>query len=96
MFADDKIRVFLSYSHVDRDYADMFEEKVHKSNYKEIISITRDIRSAKYRDSFNDFMNTIAEHDVVVAIISDAYLKSASCLYEATSTTNDVIGIKGR
>ena len=29
-------------------------------------------------------MNTIAEHDVVVAIISDAYLKSASCLYEAS------------
>ena len=27
MFADDKIRVFLSYSHVDRDYADMLTIK---------------------------------------------------------------------
>ena len=45
--------------------------------------VTRDIRDVKYKDSFKTFMQTIGEHDYVVMLISDNFLKSKACMYEA-------------
>jgi len=79
-----KYRLFLSYCSKDSDYADMFEERLSRSEYKYIFDVSRYTRDVKYRDSFVDFMDGICEHDIVVTIISDAYLKSIACMYEVS------------
>lgn len=77
-------RLFLSYCSKDCDYADMFEHLVNESDYRDVFDISRYTRDVRYRDSFVDFMDKISEHDVVVTIISDAYLKSQACMYEVS------------
>ncbi|CAH1208561.1 hypothetical protein PAECIP111892_03134 [Paenibacillus auburnensis] len=41
-------------------------------------------------------MNSIDEHDFVVMIISDSYLKSRACMYEVLETMKNVYDISGR
>ena len=51
--------------------------------------ISRDIRDVDYHASFVDFMNTIREHDFVVVLVSDYYLKSRNCMYEMVEALKD-------
>lgn len=48
--------------------------------------ITRDIRDTNYKDSFNEFMSSIDQHDFVLTLVSDKYLKSRNCMYEVVQT----------
>lgn len=80
-------RVFLSYCQKDSCIADIVEEKV-KNKVREI-EISRDVRDVKYKESFSEFMHSIGEHDFVITIISDQYLKSRNCMYEIVETMRD-------
>lgn len=80
-------RVFLSYCQKDSCIADIVEEKV-KNKIREI-EISRDVRDVKYKESFSEFMHSIGEHDFVITIISDQYLKSRNCMYEIVETMRD-------
>lgn len=83
-----KIRtVFLSYCQKDSAIADIVEEKI-KNKIKGIV-ISRDIRDVKYKESFSEFMQSIGNHDYVITIISDQYLKSRNCMYEMLETMRD-------
>jgi len=75
-------KIFLSYSHKEKDIADILEEKLYERAM--YIDISRDTRDLKYRDNIEEFMQTISEHDFVLNIISDNYLKSRNCMYEVT------------
>ncbi|MBT2700439.1 toll/interleukin-1 receptor domain-containing protein [Bacillus sp. ISL-40] len=83
---EDKSKVFLSYCSKDIEIADMVDAKLQELLTPHGVYISRDERDVLYRDSFRMFMNSIAEHDFVVMIISDSYLKSRPCMYEVLET----------
>lgn len=82
-----KPTLFLSYCNNDKCIADIIEEKlniitnmgVHISRYTRV----------KYKESFKSFMNSIPEHDFVLCIVSDDYLKSQACMYEVGEIVKD-------
>lgn len=80
--------VFLSYSWVDENIADMLEQDLN-AKYKDRICLTRDRNSLGYKDSLEEFMQRVKDHDYVIAIISDSYLKSEACLYEVSELMRD-------
>lgn len=85
----DQITVFLSYCQKDSKIADIIDTQLSdKLNDKAIIS--RDIRDVAYHESFSKFMRTIQDHDFVILLISDHYLKSRNCMFEVTEAIKDV------
>jgi hypothetical protein len=81
-------KVFLSYSHKDTCIADIIENKI-KEVTKNKIEISRDTQKLKYKDSLDEYMQSIREHDFVIAIVSDTYLRSTPCMYEVTELMRD-------
>jgi len=71
-------KIFLSYSHKDREIAD----KVDDFFISKKLSLTRDEKDASPYSDLKKFMDTIRDHDYVIMLISDAYLKSTNCMYE--------------
>ncbi|MCY8934288.1 TIR domain-containing protein [Bacillus atrophaeus] len=79
-------KVFISYAHKDSDLVNILEEELKKY---ENIKITRDIDVTAYRDSLDEFMKTIRDHDFVISIVSSAYIKSLNCMYEVMHLMQD-------
>ncbi|GIO20607.1 hypothetical protein J18TS1_37070 [Oceanobacillus oncorhynchi subsp. incaldanensis] len=79
-------KVFISYAHRDNDLVNILEKELKKY---ETIKITRDINVTAYRDSLDEFMKTIREHDFVISIVSSAYIKSLNCMYEVMHLMQD-------
>jgi len=75
---DKKTKIFLSYSHSNTDIADKIDNFFNSKN----ISLTRDVRDLVPYSSLEKFMDTIRDHDYVIILISDAFLKSINCMYE--------------
>jgi len=79
-------KVFISYAHKDSDLVNILEEELKKHKN---IKITRDINVTAYRDSLDEFMKTIKEHDFVISVVSSAYIKSLNCMYEVMHLMQD-------
>lgn len=77
-FIDKGIKVFLSYSHYDINIAD----EVDISFKSKGILLTRDERDAPEYSDLEAFMDTVRDHDYVIMLVSDHYLKSINCMYE--------------
>lgn len=73
-----KTAVFLSYCHQNGDEADRIDQHLQQLG----VTVKRDIRDVSAWGSFRAFMDTIRNQDFAVLLISDAYLKSANCMYE--------------
>lgn len=80
--------IFLSYCQKDTDIADLIEKEM-EPNIKGKAKISRDIRDVEYHQSFKRFMQSIEKHDYVITVISDNYLKSRNCMYEALEVVKD-------
>ena len=74
--------LFISYKECDAPIADIIEEKICNKLNDEI-KISR-YTQLKYKDSFKEFMDKIEDHDFVLTIVSDSYLKSQACMYEVS------------
>ena len=74
------ITLFMSYAAIDAPIADLVEERL-KSVLQDKIKISR-YTELEYKMSFKKFMDSIQEHDFVLSIVSDGYLKSKACMYE--------------
>lgn len=74
----DKKKIFLSYSHKNMNLANEIDSALHIRG----ITVTRDIRDVKCSQSFKEFMKNIGNHDIVLMLISDQYLKSQACVFE--------------
>lgn len=76
--------IFLSYNRLDSDIADSLD------NYFKNIDVVllRDIRDVGFRGSIKGFMNRIGKSDYVLMLISNEYIKSEYCMYEATELLN--------
>lgn len=84
----EKVHIFLSYCQKDHSIADIVDSTISKS-VEGIAEISRDIRDIKYRESIKKFMESVGNHDYVIMIISDNYLKSRNCLYEMLEVMRD-------
>lgn len=74
------VTLFISYTSCDRPIVDLIQNKIcEKLQNKIKISRFDDL---KYKESFRSFMNTICEHDFVLSVVSDTYLKRKACMYE--------------
>ena len=47
------------------------------------------IEELQYKDSFMAFMNTIQDHDFVLTVVSDTYLRRQACMYEVGEIIKD-------
>ena len=73
------INIFLSYCWKDTKYADDIEQHYENSE----IVIHRDKNDIHHWGSIEKFMKSIRNADFAILIISDNYLKSENCMYEA-------------
>jgi len=82
-----KPKLFLSYSQKDECIANIIENQLRflTNNGIDISRYTR----VPYKGSFRQFMNSIPDHDFVLSIVSDSYLKSQACMYEVGETVKD-------
>ncbi len=71
-------KIFLSYCHKDKEIADRLDKFFITKN----ILLTRDVRDALPYSNLIKYMKTIRDHDYVISLISDAYLKSTNCMFE--------------
>lgn len=72
--------VFLSYKSEDAPIASLIRLKLEEKLGSRIrVSQYTDL---DYKSSFREFMNGIEDHDFVICIVSDKYLKSSACMYE--------------
>lgn len=83
----DPITLFISYTACDTPIVDIIEEKIHEK-LQDKIKISR-YTELKYKDSFKKFMDTIQEHDYVLTVVSDTYLKRQACMYEVGEVIKD-------
>lgn len=80
--------IFLSYCQKDSDIANLIDEKLGQQIQGKA-TISRDIRDVELHKSFKHFMQSIEQHDYVITIISDSYLKSRNCMYEVLEVVKD-------
>ncbi len=81
-------KVFLSYCENDCDIANIIQSKIeNRLGHK--VYVSRYTKDVKYKQSLSGFMQSIEEHDYVVSIISDKYLKSDGCMYEISELMRD-------
>jgi len=73
------INIFLSYCRKDEKYADDIEKHYKDSE----IIIHRDKKDIRYWGSIEEFMKSIRDTNFAILVISDNYLKSRNCMYEA-------------
>ena len=84
---DEPITLFISYTECDAPIVDIIENKI-KERLKDRIRISRYI-GLQYKDSFMAFMNTIQDHDFVLTVVSDTYLRRQACMYEVGEIIKD-------
>jgi len=87
-FSAEQVTVFLSYCQKDSDIADLIDSGL-KQKHEDKIHISRDIRDVAFHESFKQFMQTIQDHDYVIILISDRYMKSRNCMFEVLETIKD-------
>ena len=80
--------IFLSYCQKDSGIADLIDNRL-REKLKDRATISRDIRDVAYHESFRKFMQTIQDHDFVILLISDHYLKSRNCMFEVLEAIKD-------
>jgi hypothetical protein len=84
---DGPFTLFISYTECDAPIVEIIENKIKvKLKDKIIISKYTDLQ---YKESFKAFMDTIQEHDFVLTVVSDTYLKRQACMYEVGEIIKD-------
>ncbi|MCH5345012.1 MAG: putative DNA binding domain-containing protein [Acetatifactor sp.] len=79
--------LFISYTECDTPIVDIIEKKIQEKLRNKVL-ISRYSR-LEYKDSFKGFMNTIQDHDFVLTVVSDTYLKRQACMYEVGEIIKD-------
>lgn len=80
-----KPSIFISYSWNDKDEVDYYQEKLVNVGFE----VSRDINKISVYDDIEEFMRTIREHDYVFIYLSEHYLKSENCMFEALELMKD-------
>lgn len=81
-----KVEIFLSYCWADDKLADDIEVCLSKNLN---INLHRDKLDIGNGESIKKYMQSISQMDYTILLISDAYLKSANCMYEVLEVMRD-------
>lgn len=81
-----KVEIFLSYCWADDKIADDIEAYLSKNPN---INLHRDKLDIGHGESIKKYMQSISQMDYTILLISDAYLKSANCMYEVLEVMRD-------
>lgn len=81
-----KVNIFLSYCWNDSNEADRIYD-YFKNNQN--IELHRDTIDIKRWGSIKEYMQSVENMDYIILLISDAYLKSANCMYEVLEVMRD-------
>ena len=73
-------RIFLSYCWSDSEDVNSIDSKFSRFG----IHLTRDLRDLKYNTNIHQFMDGIKKHDKIIIYVSNSYLQSVNCMYEAS------------
>ncbi len=84
---DEPVTLFISYTECDVPIVDIIETKITEK-MQDKIEISR-YTELQYKESFKAFMNTIQDHDYVLTVVSDTYLKRQACMYEVGEIIKD-------
>lgn len=76
--------LFISYNRQQSNFADEIESSV-----RTVCPVLRDTNDITPWGSIEEFMNRIRQADYAVLLISDEYLKSINCMYEACQLYRD-------
>jgi hypothetical protein len=79
--------LFISYAECDTPIVDIIEMGI-REKLKDEIEVSR-YTGLRYKDSFKAFMDTLQNHDYVLIVVSDTYLKRQACMYEVGETLKD-------
>lgn len=82
----EKVNIFLSYCWSDSHEADRIYDYFKNS---QSIELYRDAIDIKKWGSIKEYMQSIRNMDYIILLISDAYLKSANCMYEVLEVMRD-------
>ena len=83
-----KKKAFLSFCSKDLEIANMIDDTITQKS-KNRIKISRYDKDVQYKESIEEFMQSIQEYDFIISIVSDAYLKSIGCMYEISELMRD-------
>lgn len=78
--------VFLSYAGSDEEIADKIDKYLSGISG---ITVKRDKRDIKAWKSIREFMKSIRKQNYAVLIVSEAYLKSKNCMFEAVEVMKE-------
>lgn len=79
--------LFISYTECDTPIVGIIEGKI-REKLQDKIRISR-YTGLEYKDSFKAFMDTIQDHDFVLTVVSDTYLRRQACMYEVGEIIKD-------
>lgn len=72
-------KIFLSYSWKNKEEASIIESDFNKIG----IPLIKDTLNLKFKDSISEYMKSIRNADFAIILLSEEYLKSINCMYEA-------------
>ena len=75
-----------SISYAWEDESEKIVNKIEILFKNKKINLIRDKKHLEYKGNIKDFMNKIGKGKAVIAVISQKYLKSYSCMYELLET----------
>jgi hypothetical protein len=73
-------QVFISYAWGGE--SERITNQIEEAFQAKEITIIRDKKYLKYKESIKEFMQRIGQGTCVIAVISDSYLKSENCMFE--------------
>ncbi len=82
----ERINIFLSYCWADNELANHICD--YSKNDPKVVIHRDNIKIGKWR-SIKEYMQSINDMDYAILLISDAYLKSANCMYEVLELMRD-------
>ena len=77
--------IFFSYSWQDIADVNLIDNIFARFQVK----LTRDVRDLKYDVNIHDFMDNLQKHDKLLIFVSESYLRSVNCMYEAAKALDN-------
>ncbi|MEG2503574.1 MAG: TIR domain-containing protein, partial [Carnobacterium sp.] len=81
------VKIFISYNHLVFKLADTIEKELNNL-YGPKIEISRDTQ-LQYKQDIDEFMKSIKNNDLIIALVSNTYLKSEACMFEISELMRD-------
>jgi len=73
-------KIYISYAHKGNGKG--FTDSLDNAFQAKGVSIVRDIKAVKYRESFKHYMKELGAGDYIIVVVDKCYLESHNCMFE--------------